>query len=225
LFGDSYINESVHTFQELNMRTLNEYRENRQQEELAALIVEAGLDPAEFCDYILEVASHCQTEEELYNELWGGLRQLGGALGQGAMGLARQGAGAVGGAMQRGAQAVGNAASAVGNKVGQAASAVGDRVGQAASAAQQGLQKAGQWAGDQYQSGEMIGQMQKAQKQVTDLKSSLEQMGFQSPMVQRSIDLIMRELQSAVGSVQGDRSQRFGAGSNVFGRFNAPAQA
>lgn len=196
------------------MRTFNEYREHKQEEELATLIVEAGLDPVEFCGYVLEVAAQCETEEELYNELWGGLRQLGGALGQGAMNMARQGA-----------QAVGNAASAVGNRLGQAASAVGNKVGQGVQAAQQGLQKAGQWAADQYQSGEMISQMQQAQKQVTDLKSNLEKMGFQSPMVQRSIDLIMRELQNAVGNVQGNRGQRFGAGSQVFGRFNAPAQA
>ena len=58
------------------MRTFNEYREHKQDEELATLIVEAGLDPIEFCGYVLEVAAQCDTGDELYNELWGGLKGL-----------------------------------------------------------------------------------------------------------------------------------------------------
>lgn len=58
------------------MRTFNEYRENKTEEELAALIVEAGIDPAEFCDFILETAARTDSEEELLNEVWGGIKGL-----------------------------------------------------------------------------------------------------------------------------------------------------
>ena len=65
------------------MRTFQEYRENKNDEKLAELIVEAGLDSAKFCDYLLELATHCETEEELLNEFWGGLKQLGQSAWQG----------------------------------------------------------------------------------------------------------------------------------------------
>lgn len=226
------------------MRTFNEYREHRENEELAALIVEAGLDPIEFCGYVLEVAARCESDEELYNELFGGLRQLGGAIaggvgrgvanaGRAVGGAAMQGAQAVGRGAQaagrgiaQGAQAVGgaamNAGRAVGGAVQQGAQAVGNAVGQGAQAIGNAAKGAGQWVGDQYQSGEMIHQMQNATKQVDALKQNLSKMGFASPSVEKAFQLLTRELQAGVTNVQGDRSQRFGAGSQVFGRYNTP---
>lgn len=196
------------------MRTFNEYRDHRENQELAALIVEAGLDPIEFCGYVLEVAARCESDEELYNELFGGLRQLGGAI-----------AGGIGRGAQAAGRAVMNAGRAVGGAVQQGAQAVGNAVGQGAQAVGNAAKGAGQWAANQYQSGEMVAQMQNATKQVDALKQNLAKMGFASPSVEKAFQLLTRELQAGVTNVQADRSQRFGAGSQVFGRYNAPAAA
>jgi uncharacterized protein Smg (DUF494 family) len=72
----------------------------------------------------------------------------------------------------------------------------------------------------------MVAQMQNATKQVESLKQNLAKMGFNSGAVNKAFVLLTRELQNGVTNVQGDRSQRFGAGSQVFGKFNqqsAPA--
>jgi len=206
------------------MRTLSEYRENRENEELAALVVEAGLDPIEFCGYILEVAANCSGEEELYNELWGGLRQLGGATAGVGMGALGTGASALGQGIASAGRGAMNMAGRAAGAIGRGAQAVGSAVGSGAQAVGQKMQQAGQWAADQYQSGEMITRMQQATKQIEDLRANLQQMGFASSQnVQRAFDMIKRELQTGIGRVESDRSMRFGPGSQVFGRRNTPA--
>ncbi len=208
------------------MRTFNEYLENRENEQFAALIVEAGLDPIEVCGFILETAAQCSAEEELYTELWGGLRQLGGAMAGAGASAVGTGANALGRGMAAAGRGVRDMAGQAAGAIGRKAQAVGSAIGTGAQAVGQKMQQAGQWAADQYQSGEMIAQMQQATKQIEDLRKSLEQMGFaSSKAIQTAFNTIYKELQAGVGRVQSDRSMRFGPGSQVFGKKNVQAPA
>lgn len=137
------------------MRTFNEYRESKTEEELAALLVEAGIDSDEFCDLVLETAGRTDNEDELIVELWGGVKNLA----QGAW-------------------------NGIKNNVGPM------------------MQQAGQAIGNSYKTGEKVTSVQKAQKSLTDLKASLEQLGFDQQSVSASLGSIHQQLQQAVANVQ-----------------------
>lgn len=157
------------------MKSFNEYREERFNQELVETIHQAGINTDDIIDYILTICENKDlSEEQLFNELIGGLSNLAGA-----------GLGAVG-------RGIGNVANQAWQGAKQVGSAVGGAVQQGANAVGGAMQQAGQGIANTYMQGENQRGLQKLQSQIQTVKQTLAQMGFKSQQANDFLDKLVR---------------------------------
>lgn len=158
------------------MKTLNEYRSESVIKESAKVLVENNIDPVVFCNYIMETAIRCDTEEELYNEIMGGLG-----------GLAKSAGGKIGSSFK--------------NVFGDAASGIKRGAQNIAGGAANLASKAGQGIKDIYQAGEAAAAVKRAEQELQKVTKTLTDAGFDPNAVKHVTDYLQNVVRA--GKKQG----------------------
>ena len=180
------------------MPTFNDFAANRV---LAETLIASNYDAGQVIDLIIDSASNTDDEQEILNELIGGLANLAGAGLKGIGNAVGSGMNAVGAGLKTGVNMPGGAMKNAGNMAMTGAKAVGNAVGQA-----------GQTVNNIYQQGEQGKQLNNVMGQLNSARQTMQKMGFQSPQVNKMFDMIGSVLQQANSNV----------GSNSAARTNQP---
>ena len=169
------------------MTTFSEYKDFRENQQLAEFFMENEVELQAVIDQLLE-SQESESQEELLNELIGGLQGLAGA----GWGAAKNAAGA-------------------------AKNAMGNMASQAWQGAQTGVKNGIQAIGDAsrgadqaYRHGENKYQLQKLSGQINTIKQTLDTLGFNQPQVNKFLDTLVAHVQQAHANVSQNPALRFG---------------